>query len=1153
MADKRIDQLTYRNDVESTDKLHLNKSGQDYQTNLSDIIPVVITSTLQVEDTDVSLAARNDLSAGATVLTKGDTAVNDGYGGLYVVAAGVVSGTRNITLANGNTAVYQFRSIIENVLNKTSLKSADLPINTIIKTRGLNSQNDGLNGNYIILSAGAYGGTPDEVVDFELDNGNVAKLLDLNVRTLRISNDVIWMTGTGSPEGVTSAAQGSIFSRTDGAIGTTVYIKEVGSGNTGWSAVGGTSIGVEEFTFDTVADMTAATVPVGGICKTNGYYTVGDGGGASYIVMTSGAYPYGTADETIDHSVSLVGGGTGVARQIVNNILTASQCGVQVGTNSTTEVQNMVDYGALSSGGTIVFNQGGDVILNQINIPEVPLIFEGNSRLYLADNANSSIINCPLSEYFVIKNLSIQGNKANNGPISDVALIEVGGGNDFTIQNCLIDGSASIGVRFKDVSGAYVLDSRISGTENGSGIEICNATIECKITGNLITAIVGGSCITITSDDAADKATFVDVSNNTLAGYGTSHYGIYIDNTLSTPSNCTFTDNFILAPNSTNDIHIDNTTPISDGLVFHNNQISESGVTKTHESVNSASTINLKPTYTDWLILGSTAINTITPMDDTQKVYNFEFATTCNVNHNTGNILLKGGDTYLATAGDRLSLYWDGTNFREVARSGALNTLYSASSKQFDPADAWNTASMQFQQVGGTTGQNNYGSGVTLSRIGTSRAMGAIASKQTTADADQGGLAFFGHASIGSNSVLQELGYWNHNRDFVSNGEVYALNTAGGSAYLHVDTGDASDTGVWIKENGTNRFRLENNASGNYFGIYNYGTTSYSMAISYSGNVGLGTSTTTYRLTVEDDSTNWASRIYNSNSNGFGLYVRGGASDGSTEAFRVQNITGVNLFNVMGDGLAGLGTNTPDSELHVRGTNAALKLQKTGSSSYLNFTQPLSVMAAINHENAAGNSILDLNPKPTNGVGDGKVRMFRDTNTTGVRSLDLHHGDGTAGISVRLGVDGEDSYFASGDVGIGTTENPLARLQVQKDGVGAELFRLRSNLGASGNRSAWIESPDTDSLSAPFRFDTNNSWAFSVDGTDRLTVDEVGNIVISAGVEFGSSTIATLPSAAGSTKQIWWATDQVTGAQYVVSNGTNWVLLAEPSTTASDS
>lgn len=46
-----------------------------------------------------------------------------------------------------------------------------------------------------------------------------------------------WTSGTGTPEGAVTAVVGSMFTRTDGGASTTLYVKESGSGNTGWRAV----------------------------------------------------------------------------------------------------------------------------------------------------------------------------------------------------------------------------------------------------------------------------------------------------------------------------------------------------------------------------------------------------------------------------------------------------------------------------------------------------------------------------------------------------------------------------------------------------------------------------------------------------------------------------------------------------------------------------------------------------------------------------------------------------------------------------------------------------------------------------------------------------------------------------------------------------
>lgn len=44
-------------------------------------------------------------------------------------------------------------------------------------------------------------------------------------------------TGSGDPNGVVTANRGTIYLRTDGAAGTTLYVKETGDNtNTGWAA-----------------------------------------------------------------------------------------------------------------------------------------------------------------------------------------------------------------------------------------------------------------------------------------------------------------------------------------------------------------------------------------------------------------------------------------------------------------------------------------------------------------------------------------------------------------------------------------------------------------------------------------------------------------------------------------------------------------------------------------------------------------------------------------------------------------------------------------------------------------------------------------------------------------------------------------------------
>jgi hypothetical protein len=76
-------------------------------------------------------------------------------------------------------------------------------------------------------------------------NLNVCKLRPIkgsgggNSRTAEFhttETGVHWTSGSGTPEGVVTAPIGSLYTRTDGGASTTLYVKESGTGNTGWVA-----------------------------------------------------------------------------------------------------------------------------------------------------------------------------------------------------------------------------------------------------------------------------------------------------------------------------------------------------------------------------------------------------------------------------------------------------------------------------------------------------------------------------------------------------------------------------------------------------------------------------------------------------------------------------------------------------------------------------------------------------------------------------------------------------------------------------------------------------------------------------------------------------------------------------------------------------
>jgi hypothetical protein len=71
---------------------------------------------------------------------------------------------------------------------------------------------------------------------------DATSLEDMETRLSNYSDSLVTSTalklykGSGSPEGVVTAAVGSIYQRSNGAAGTSLYVKQSGTGNTGWAA-----------------------------------------------------------------------------------------------------------------------------------------------------------------------------------------------------------------------------------------------------------------------------------------------------------------------------------------------------------------------------------------------------------------------------------------------------------------------------------------------------------------------------------------------------------------------------------------------------------------------------------------------------------------------------------------------------------------------------------------------------------------------------------------------------------------------------------------------------------------------------------------------------------------------------------------------------
>ncbi len=114
------------------------------------------------------------------------------------------------------------------------------------------------------------------------------------------------------------------------------------------------------------------------------------------------------------------------------------------------------------------------------------------------------------------------------------------------------------------------------------------------------------------------------------------------------------------------------------------------------------------------------------------------------------------------------------------------------------------------------------------------------------------------------------------------------------------------------------------------------GVTTFSprMTIDYIGNVGIGTDSPDMKIDVEDNSTTWAGRILNTNSNGQGLLVRSDSTTASNLVLAAYGDGGYKMV-VRSDGNVGIGTNTPAAKLTIGdpGGNTTRSIQIEGNNS----------------------------------------------------------------------------------------------------------------------------------------------------------------------------------------------------------------------------
>lgn len=207
---------------------------------------VTATGCVQVGGTSIKICSGSGTPEGAVAASVGSLFLrsNGGTGTtFYIKESGtgntgwVPFSTSSVTWATPgaigsttpSTGAFTTLSVTGQFTSTLSTGTAPLVIASTTKVTNLNVDLlDGGDWN----APGIIGGvTPNAIV-----GTTVASTGCMIVLTPRICS------GTGSPEGVVTASVGSLFFRTDGSSGTTLYTKEAGSGNTGWAAMAPSTI-----------------------------------------------------------------------------------------------------------------------------------------------------------------------------------------------------------------------------------------------------------------------------------------------------------------------------------------------------------------------------------------------------------------------------------------------------------------------------------------------------------------------------------------------------------------------------------------------------------------------------------------------------------------------------------------------------------------------------------------------------------------------------------------------------------------------------------------------------------------------------------------------------------------------------------------------
>ena len=309
--------LTISSDVPTTQNVKLANLGGFYPTVFNDALD---RATIQIQQVDQRVSDINT----SLVTPQFDTTADYTLTGVWTHNANV-----GINTANGDQPL--------TVIGGTRIGTANDSAASQLSLGGAS----GSTGNHIITDAS--GNLSFNYGNAAVGSSNLALRIDTSGNLLVKASNII--SGVSAPEGSVTAPIGSLFLRSDGGTATSLYVKESGTGNTGWIGVGA---GASTTNLNSLSDVSAGS-------PSDGQVLSWSDSSSAWVAASLGSGGGGATSLNELSDVTI----TSAAANQVLNYDTGSNSFVNTST-PTVETLNIVKSGAGFTQGMLLTNYSGD-------------------------------------------------------------------------------------------------------------------------------------------------------------------------------------------------------------------------------------------------------------------------------------------------------------------------------------------------------------------------------------------------------------------------------------------------------------------------------------------------------------------------------------------------------------------------------------------------------------------------------------------------------------------------------------------------------------------------------------------------------------------------------------------------------------------------